>query len=94
MYGHDPRKSAENLRKHGVSLADAEAVFHDPFAMHVEDPDARGEQRFVAVEKGSTGSVLVVVYAYRGDAIRAISTRRASRKERLTYEAGIRFLER
>ncbi len=40
----DPAKAAGNLRKHGVSFADAEGVFMDPLAMHRIDPDAEGEE--------------------------------------------------
>lgn len=92
--GYDPRKAVANFRKHGVRLADAEGVFSDPFAIHMEDPDAESEQRFVTVGMGSAGSVLVVAYAYRGSHVRVISARRASRKERKIYEEGIRFLQR
>lgn len=56
------------------------------------DPDSRGEQRFIAIGMGSAGSVLVVVYTQRGDDVRAISARRASRKERKSYESRVRFL--
>lgn len=49
----DPAKAAGNLRKHGVSFADAEAVFMDPLALHRIDPDAEGEERFVAVGAGA-----------------------------------------
>ena len=62
----DPAKAAGNLRKHGVSFADAEAVFMDPLALHRIDPDAEGEERFVAIGAGSTGHLLVVVYTLRG----------------------------
>jgi len=88
----DPQKATANLKKHGVSLADAEGVFHDALAIHVEDPDAQREQRFVGVGMGTTGTVLVVVYAYSGDAVRVISARRASRKECKDYETRLRFL--
>lgn len=88
----DPEKAAENLRKHKVSLADSFGVFSDVFASHVEDPDASEEQRFLAVGMGSAGQVLVVCSTYRGDCIRPISARRASRKERKQYESGVRFL--
>lgn len=90
--GYDALKAAANFRKHGVRLADAEGVFGDPFAIHLEDPDAEGEQRFIGVGLSSAGSVLVVAYAYRGNELRVISARRASRKERRTYEEGIRLL--
>jgi len=44
----------------------------DPFAMHRIDPDAEGEERFVATGTGSAGHVLVVVYTLRGDSVRLI----------------------
>jgi len=83
----DPAKAAGNLRKHGVSFADAEGVFMDPLALHRSDPDAEGEERFVAVGAGSTGHLLVVIYTTRGDSIRLISARRATSAEIRVYES-------
>lgn len=83
----DPAKAAGNLRKHGVSFADAEAVFMDPLALHRIDPDAEGEERFVAIGAGSAGHLLVVVYTLRGEAIRLISARRAIPVEIRAYES-------
>ena len=83
---HDPVKAAANLKDHGVSFADAEGVLFDPLAVTVEDPDALGERRFVSIGLGSAGEVLVVVYTERNDDYRLISARRATRKERKTYE--------
>jgi uncharacterized DUF497 family protein len=42
---YDPGKAAANLRKHGVSFADAEGVLEDALALTVPDPDAEGENR-------------------------------------------------
>jgi uncharacterized DUF497 family protein len=86
-FRYDPAKAAANFRKHGVSFADAEGVFQDPLAVTQEDPDAEGERRFIAVGLGSAGELLVVVYAMRDDEVRLISVRRATRKERKTYES-------
>jgi len=83
----DPSKAAANLRKHGVSFADAEGVLHDPLAMTIEDPDAEGERRFAAIGLGNSGELLVVVYVLRGDEFRLISARRPTRKERKHYES-------
>ena len=83
----DPKKAATNLRRHGVSFADAEGVFLDPLAIHQPDPDAEGEERFIAVGLGSAGNVLVVVYTLRGEEIRLISARRAARREVKDYES-------
>jgi uncharacterized DUF497 family protein len=83
----DPNKAESNLRKHGVSFADAEGVFFDPLALHRIDPDAEVEERFVAIGEGNTGKLLVVVYTLRGEAIRLISARSATRSEVRAYES-------
>jgi uncharacterized DUF497 family protein len=82
----NPRKAATNFKKHGVSFADAEGVFFDPLAIHREDPDSEDEERFIAVGAGNAGKILVVVYTLRGDEIRLISVRRATRREVKDYE--------
>ncbi len=86
-FQYDPTKAAANLRKHGVSFADAEGVLEDPLAITVADPDTEGEQRFIAVGLGNAGELLLVVYVERGDEYRLISARRATRKERKQYES-------
>ena len=83
----DPNKAASNLKKHEVSFADAEGVFYDTFAIHQLDPDSADEERFIAVGMGSAGIVLVVIYTLRGEEIRLISVRRATRNEVKKYES-------
>ena len=83
---YDPAKAAANVRKHGVWFADAEGVFNDPLALTIEDPDASGERRYIAIGLGNLGELLVVVYSERADEYRLISARRATRKERKAYE--------
>lgn len=83
----DPAKAKSNLRKHKVSFADAEGVFYDPLAIHLEDPYAEEEERFIAVGMGSIGQILVVVYTFRGEEIRLISVRRATGREVQEYES-------
>jgi hypothetical protein len=82
----DPAKAAANVKKHGVSFADAEGVFGDPLTIVIEDPDARGESRHIAISLGNLGALLVVVYSEQRDECRLISARRATRKERKAYE--------
>ena len=83
----DPAKARINLQKHGVSFADAEGVFEDPLAIHCPDLDAQDEERFIALGLGSAGELLVVVYTLRGEDIRLISARRATRREVKQYES-------
>ena len=85
-FQYDPSKAAANLKEHRVSFADAEGVLSDPLAVSVEDPDAEGERRYVAIGKGSGEEILVVVYTERGEECRLISARRPTRKERRSYE--------
>jgi uncharacterized DUF497 family protein len=85
----DPKKAKINLDKHNVHFSDAEAVLFDPMALTREDNDAIYEQRFVSVGLDSLNRTLVVVYTYRGEAIRLISARLATPTERKRYEKGI-----
>jgi hypothetical protein len=83
----DPAKARANLRKHRVSPADAEQALRDRQAITIEDPDAEGEQRFVTLGADMLGRLLVVVYTLRGDRIRLISARKASKGEARQYHA-------
>lgn len=86
----DPAKARSNLRKHGAHFADAEMALYDPFALSMEDPDSRGEQRFVALGRETLGRILVVVYAHaEHNLVRIISARHATPTERNRYEKGI-----
>jgi uncharacterized DUF497 family protein len=82
----DPRKNANNLEKHGLSLADAPLVYEAPDKLTLESP-REGENLsldIALVERA--GVVLVLVDVLREpDEVRAISLRRASRKERALY---------
>ena len=82
----DPAKAQSNLHKHGISFADAESVFYDPLAIHIEDVSAENEPRWVAIGMGSANRILVVIYTLRNDDIRLISARQASRREVKNYE--------
>ena len=78
----DPKKNAENLKKHGVSLSDGDGVLNDPMAVTIEDRSAEGEQRLVTIGTNIFGSVMVVVWTPRGDGARIISVRKAEPGER------------
>jgi uncharacterized DUF497 family protein len=84
----DPAKAAANLRKHKVDFADAALSLEDPNALVMADPDASGEQRFICLGADPEARLLVTVYAHRGQRLRIISSRRASRGERRRYEEG------
>ncbi len=85
----DAAKALLNHAKHGIRFSDVEPVFFDPYALSMPDPLAFGEERFVASGMDALGRILTVVYAYRGNRIRVISARLATRSERREYERGI-----
>ena len=77
----------ENLRKHGVSFAEAKTVFNDPFAISIYDPDhSADEDRYLDMGLSSVERILVVSYTERNEYIRIISSREAIRRERRQYE--------
>jgi uncharacterized protein len=86
----DPSKAHSNFAKHGVGFEEASTVFGDRLSLTIPDPEhSRTEERFVTMGSAFTGKLLVVVHTDRGDNIRIISARRASRRERKCYEKGI-----
>jgi uncharacterized protein len=85
----DPEKAATNLRKHGVSFQEATTVFQDDLSLTGGDPDhSLDEERFVTFGVSSAGRLLVVAHTERGDRIRIVSARSATRSERTLYEEG------
>jgi len=85
----DPAKAAANLRKHGVSFEEAATALADDLAVTGFDPDhSRGESRFVTFGVSSAGRLLVVAHTERGDRLRIISARSATKRERRIYEEG------
>jgi uncharacterized DUF497 family protein len=87
VFEWDARKAARNLRKHGVSFGEASTVIGDPLSRTIPDPLHSGrEDRWVTLGMSSRGRKLVVVLTERGDRIRIISARKATRRERRNYE--------
>ena len=83
----DTNKGRRNLTKHGISFEESSTVFGDPRSLTIPDPvHSKMEDRFVAIGASHRGKLLVVVHTERGDNIRIISARVASRRERRTYE--------
>ena len=83
----DRDKARRNLKKHGVPFDEAVTVFYDPLSATFDDPGhSLGERRFVTVGYSSRGRLLVVSHTERGNAVRIISARRATARERRRHE--------
>jgi uncharacterized DUF497 family protein len=92
VFEWDPRKAEANAAKRDASFDDAVTVFLDPDAL--DGPDLQhssAESRFLRLGRSASGRVLMVAYTFRrsgdAEAIRIISARRASRRERAAYTA-------
>jgi uncharacterized DUF497 family protein len=87
----DQRKDSSNRRKHGVGFAEASTIFDDPLSITIPDPEhAIGEERFVIVGMSSKRTLLIVVHTIRGERIRLISARSATKHEKRNYEEAAR----
>ncbi|MEO7028274.1 MAG: BrnT family toxin [Acidobacteriaceae bacterium] len=86
-FQHDPRKAASNLRKHGVSFAEAMTVFVDSLSSTLpDDQHSEDEERQITVGMSSRGRVLFVIYTQRDSSVRLIGARVATAAERRQYE--------
>lgn len=81
----DAIKAEANRRKHGIEFVDAVVVFDDDRAVTLMD-DHPGEERYLTFGMNAEGRVLAVCYAVRGSAVRIISARKATARERAQYE--------
>lgn len=86
-YEWDPVKANTNRRKHNVDFADAVTVFADERAITIPDDEHVEEDRYITIGADAQGRILVVVYTWRGNRIRLICTRKATRSQILSYMA-------
>lgn len=85
----EPAKAKANLRKHGVSFAEAESVFYDEYARQFfDDEHSESEDRFIMLGLSDRSRVLVVCHCERaqGNIVRLISARKATSRERKHYD--------
>ncbi len=86
----DEEKANANERKHQINFHEGATIFHDPYIATMHDPDhSEDEHRYLSLGYSSQGLLLLVCYTERGDNIRLISCRKATRRERKMYEKGI-----
>lgn len=86
-YEDDPAKAKANLHKHRVSFEEAATVFLDPLAVTYPDPDhSENEYREITIGQSVKQRLLFVSHAQRGNRIRIISAREATREERKQHE--------
>ena len=83
----DRDKARRNLKKHGVAFDEAVTVFYDPLSATFDDPDhSVGEHRLITIGFSAQGRLIVVCHTERGSAVRIISARPATARERKRHE--------
>lgn len=87
LFEWDIEKAKVNLKKHDVSFNEAATVFNDPLSWTYPDPEhSIGEDRYLIIGQSDRGRLLMIAHTERGNTIRIISARKATRKERAVYE--------
>jgi uncharacterized DUF497 family protein len=88
VFGWDPRKARLNLRKHGVSFAEAVSVFSNPLARIFPDEAHSAEElREIIIGHSSARRLLLVCFTEPDTGrVRIISARPATKEERHDYE--------
>lgn len=83
-------RNRQKCRKHGVSIAEIEALFVRPLAIRRDDAHSATERRFTAIGKGMAGRTIFLVFTLRKregrSTIRPISARYMHKKEIRRYE--------
>ena len=82
---YDPEKNARNIALRGLSFDLVEALDWDNAVAIASDRESYGEERIKVLAR-LEGVLHVAVVTPRGEDLRVISFRRASRAERRLYE--------
>ena len=85
----DPRKSVQNLEKHGISFEEAaQLLLGTANPMEAFDSTHSDEEnRFVAIGPIERGVIVVIFTEYGDETVRIISARETTRREKRRYEA-------
>jgi len=87
VFEWDPEKAKENIETHGISFDEASTAFGDTLSLTMYDPlHSEQEDRFILIGNSHKNRLLVVVHIERGQNVRIISARKATKKERKHYE--------
>lgn len=92
LFDWDPVKARSNAAKHGVTFDEAMGVLDDPLALSVPDRTApTGEERWITIGLAGAAGLVLIVHTYMDldadtAAVRIVSARRPTRKERSQYE--------
>lgn len=85
-YEWDEAKAQLNLEKHGVAFETVHNFEWETALVLEDDREEYGEDRYRSMGYIGTG-LYALVFTFRGDTIRVISLRQATRREKRYYES-------
>lgn len=87
IFEWDSDKEKININKHGLDFSTAARVFKDENRLEIFDElHSDLEERYITIGMiDNITYIVVVVYTERGEAIRIISARKATKNERRMY---------
>ncbi len=81
-------KALKNIKRHNVTFEEASTAFSDTFSLSIDDPlHSDDEQRYILIGKSYKNRILIAIHTEKGNNIRIISARKATKKERIFYES-------
>lgn len=87
LFEWDAEKAERNQKTYGITFDEASTAFKDMLSLTIYDPlHSEDENRFILIGNSYKNRLLVIVHTERGDRIRIISARKATKKERKHYE--------
>jgi uncharacterized DUF497 family protein len=91
LFEWDTHKARKNEETHGVSFDEASTAFRDTLSLTIHDPlHSDEEDRFILIGNSARNRLLVIVHTERGENIRIVSARKATKKERKQYEKNVK----
>ncbi len=87
IFEWDDEKEKINIAKHGIDFTTAARVFKDENRLELYDEaHSDTEDRYITIGViDDVAYIVMVVYTERGEAIRLISARKATKQERRMY---------
>jgi uncharacterized DUF497 family protein len=85
----DEEKNRVNIRKHGLSFADAWEIFSAPILVDRDDRFDYGEDRWIGIGLLQSRIVVIVFAEPENETVRVLPLRKALSHERRAYEEGL-----
>lgn len=72
--------------RHGITTEEAEQPFFNDHWLQFDESHSSTEKRYQLLGKNHSERLLFIIFTIRGNKVRVISARQASRKERAAYD--------